>query len=162
MCSFIWRETSELVGRRYDYRHFDMITLGNCCSNVWFQPQLFSSVNSDECFALKMLPELGQISPQQFTDFLMSSNVFLKTENKFKKRMKKIDQKRQVFCYQKEQVLIEKARKQILGLMFFKGLCLVVFYSVYVRVTMREGGYCLGSLYTRQKINLRKGAFINL
>lgn len=41
----------------------------------------------------------------------MSSNVFLKTENKFKKRMKKIDQKGQDFCYQKEQVLIEKARK---------------------------------------------------
>ena len=73
----------------------------------------------------------------------------LKTENKFKRRMKKIDLKRQVFCYQKKQVLIEKGRKQILGLMFFKGLCLVVFYAVYVRVTMREGGYCLGSLYTR-------------
>lgn len=35
----------------------------------------------------------------------------LKTENKFKRRMKKIDLKRQVFCYQKKQVLIEKGRK---------------------------------------------------
>lgn len=35
----------------------------------------------------------------------------LKTENKFKRRMKKIDLKRHFFCYQKKQVLIEKGRK---------------------------------------------------